>query len=195
MTVVCLFAFSVIGANAQSTSWGVKAGLNVSSIEGYDWAKYTPGFNAGVFGQFLFSENFGLESGFFYSMLGHKVDAGEQGTVKSVTNRASYLQLPLQLIYKLNAGPDLWIYPAAGIYVGYGLGGTEISDTDKYFDAFERFDLGLDVGINLQYDRVEIGVGWERGLLKVWKEGRNPVTGGQNAYNSNVIVSVGYFFN
>lgn len=185
--VMCLLAIGAMGVSAQSTSWGIKAGLNVSSIEGIDVAKYTPGFNVGVFGQFMFTESFGVETGLRYSMLSHKISGGEFGLTEDKTFRSSYIQIPATLIYKFAVGDNLYLYPQAGLYLGYGLGGT-----DNYFDAAERFDLGVDLGLNLQFDRFIIGAGWERGLLKIWKE--HAYSGENDAYNSNVMVNIGYIF-
>lgn len=180
--VLCLLTLGVVAANAQ-INWGVKAGLNVSSLEGKnsDYADYKAGFNAGVFGQYMITDAFGLESGLFYSMKGYKTDIVPLADGSSKTYNASYLQLPIQAIYKFEVGQNLYLYPAAGIYLAYGLGGT-----DKYFDSAKEFDLGLDVGVNLQFEKIIIGVGYERGFLKAFEIGKT--------YNSNVMVNVGYLF-
>lgn len=190
--VVAVLAIGTMGVSAQTSTWGVKAGLNLSSVEGLSNAKYSPGFNVGVVGQFMFVAGFGLETGLNYSMLSNKVEAGEssgispQSLIKDDgTYHSSYIQVPVRLMYKFNTSPSLttplYVYPSVGMYVGYGLGGS-----DSYFDAFERFDLGLDLGLNVQYDHFTIGLGWQRGLLKVWEN--------QDAFNSNVMLNVGYLF-
>lgn len=184
--VVALLTLGVVSTQAQSTTWGIKAGLNLSSLEGIALAKYVPGFHVGAFGQFMFVDGFGLETGIGYSMLGNKMEytvAPLNETKISQTNHAHYIQVPVRLLYKFNVGENLYLYPTAGLYLGYGLGGS-----NDIFDSYERFDLGMSIGLNLQFDQFTVGLGWERGLLKVFQEAKN------NAYNSNVMLSVGYLF-
>lgn len=178
LLVVCLLSLGFVGASAQGLNWGVKAGLNVSSIS-EDGADFKAGFNAGVIGQYMFSgaEGFGIEAGLQYSMLGYKFDILNE----SETLNASYLQLPIQALYKMNAGPGLYLYPSAGIYLGYGIGGSH-----DYFDAAEAFDFGVKIGFNLQFEKILIGVGYDQGLTKVFDGG--------DGKNQNIAVSFGYLF-
>lgn len=173
--VVCLLSLGFISANAQGINWGVKAGLNVSSLASYDDAEYKPGFNVGVFGQYMFSgvEGFGVEAGLQYSMLGFKNDVADK------TINASYIQLPIQALYKFSVGQNLYLYPSLGIYLGYGVGGT-----NDYFDVAENFDFGFKVGVNLQFQNYLIGVGYDRGITEVFNDTKN----------QNFGVSVGYLF-
>lgn len=188
LLVVCLLSLGFVAANAQSLNWGVKAGLNVSTLSSNDDAKFKPGFNIGVLGQYMFSgsEGFGVEAGLQYSMLGSKNEydlhdiSGVIGKAEETLN-ASYLQLPIQAIYKMNAGPGLYLYPSAGIYLGYGLGGTH-----DYFDGAEEFDFGVRIGLNLQFERYLIGLGYEQGLTDIFDGG--------DGKNSNINLSVGYLF-
>lgn len=192
--VVCFLTLGVISASAQSTTWGIKAGLNVSSVDGVSYAKYVPGFHLGVVGQFLLVEGgdapgtgFGIETGIGYSMLSNKVKTGastgeRNRVVKNPgTYHSSYIQMPIKAFYKFSAGDNLFLYPTAGVYFAYGIGGS-----DDYFDSFQRFDVGIDLGLNMQYDHFTVGVAWERGLSKVWEN--------QKAYNNNAMVSLGYMF-
>lgn len=227
----------VMTANAQLT-WGVKAGLNVSSFSGFKGISETDddcslsteqsgkaGFHVGVDVQYMFSPQIGIESGLFYSTLGSKIT----GTVKSESDleivefsfNPSYLQLPISVLYKFNVGQDLYIYPSLGLYAGYGLSGKiTINDTDtyggethkdkeewnlfkktKYEDGEEeaapanRFDMGLTVGLTLQYSKFTFGIGYERGFSELNKEeefGGDFFEGKMK--NQNFKVSIGYFF-
>lgn len=179
LLVVSLLTLGALGVSAQGLNFGVRAGLNVSSITDTDDAKYKPGFNAGVFGQYMFSgvEGFGLEAGLQYSMLGYKYDS----SILDKTISASYIQLPIQALYKFSVGQNLYLYPSAGVYLGYGVGGT-----DDYFDGAEEFDFGLKGGVNLQFEKIIIGVGYEYGLTSIVKD--------FDPKNSNVVVSFGYLF-
>ena len=193
--IMCLLITGLVGTHAQ-INWGVKAGLNVSNVTDFD-TDYRAGFNGGIVGQYMFGDALGLETGLYYSMQGYKMEIfsiqGKKESDETVT--ASYLKLPVQAIYKFKVGQNLYLYPAAGLYFAYGIGGSDMNIVDyqgnkiedsDYFDFAKRFDMGLAVGANLQFEKFLIGVGYDYGLLKVFKK---------DTHNSNVMVNVGYFFN
>lgn len=216
--IIAFFAV-VLSVNAQ-VKFGVKAGFNASTISGLDVAdegetakvNYRPGFHVGVMAQYMMSENFGLESGLYYTALGANVKYTYDSDVSSSVDlkvSPSYLQLPVSLLYKFNVGQDLYLYPSLGLYVGYGIGGkykfsqtyngTEISAEEDIFGKdddgdvlFNRFDAGATVGLNLQFNKFLIGLGYDYGLLRVNKEKAG--NGEKDGYNRNIKVSVGYFF-
>ncbi|MDR1526400.1 MAG: PorT family protein [Dysgonamonadaceae bacterium] len=228
--VICIALASVAIVNAQGLKWGVRAGFNTSTISNFPEfeisseggnlstsSPYKPGFQLGVVAQYMLTSQFGLESGLYYSQIGsrHEVKtslADLYATVITKTN-PSYLQLPITVLYKFNVGTDLYLYPQAGLYLGYGLAGkvkfsyeTNIPDVGSEdvlgddsldLDFFgkdsetNRFDAGLTLGLNLQYSNYVIGVGYDLGLLKINKESE---TGVKDMKNANVKVTLGYFF-
>ncbi len=222
--IVAFFAVAV-SASAQF-NWGVKAGFNASTIYGIKEdgdnstkVNYRPGFHVGVMGQYMMSQNFGLETGLYYSTLGVNLkeeDHSEGDYYKSETKMSpSYLQLPISALYKIRIGENLSLNPSLGVYFGYGLGGkikfteeysesTDIDEWDEdYFgkveiydgettekkEWFNRFDMGATVGLNLQFEKFLIGLGYDYGFMKVNKEKMD-----KNLYNGNIKVSVGYLF-
>ena len=198
-----LFAMAMVllvsTANAQ-TSFGVKAGLNASTVIGFHDAKYKKtGFHVGLATQTSLTDNLGLESGLYYSTLGLK---HENEVVKIYTD-PSYLQLPVSLFFKLDLSNGLYLYPAVGVYAGYGIGGKfkierytgslETLKTDFFIDdVTDRFDFGLNVGASLRIDQLSIGLGYDLGLTRLNKES---LEGATDTKNGNIRVSVGYFFN
>jgi hypothetical protein len=200
-----------ITANAQ-LNWGVKAGLNVSSIRGLEEyaddeesQKYSnkTGFHVGLAMQYMFSPQIGIESGLYYANLGAKgkyEDSYYEESSKETYN-PSYLQLPVSVLYKFNVGQDLYLYPSLGLYAGYGIGGKvtwKYSDGDEskenFFDKdndVNRFDMGVTAGFNLQYSKFTFGIGYDYGFLKINKEA---LYDGDDLFNGNAKVSVGYFF-
>ena len=208
---IALFIFcTLVGiANAQF-SVGVKGGLNVSSIEEYGTYSLDSrvGFHGGLMLQYMFTDNWGLESGLYYSLMGGKEkekDYDHQDRIDDYTASAnpSYLQLPLYAIYKFNVAPELYLYPALGAYFGYGLSGkldvkgkengVDITAKGDFFnDATNKLDMGVGAGLNLQYKKFVVGLGYEHGLLKINKHDFPYEE--ENAYNSNVKLSVGVLF-
>jgi len=218
--IMLVAAFSVASVNAQ-LNFGVKAGLNASTINGFSEfeegfsldATYRPGFHIGVAAQCMFTPQMGIETGLYYSTLGINTGMKMLGIeLLSMNVNTSYLQLPVSFLYKFNVGQDLDIYPSVGIYLGYGLDGklkvksdlpledldVEIPDDVSFFDSIEkgglgsnRFDMGATIGLNLQYSKFTIGVGYDLGFLKINnKDSETP----KDWTNGNVKVSVGYFF-
>jgi hypothetical protein len=93
----------------------------------------------------------------------------------------------------------LSLYPAAGVYFGYGLGGTTksldldevgnlVSGKSDFFgkEGAKRFDSGISLGVNLQVTKFIAGLGYDYGLTKLYDNG--------NTRNSNVKVSLAYLF-
>ncbi len=188
-----------------------------------DYSKnYHAGFHAGAVMQFMFTPSFGIETGLYYSMLGYKDEYKDSQAeppyeeTRTSTSNPSYLQLPIAFLYKFDLGSGLSLYPSAGIYLGCGIAGkTKIEETMTgrpdskeeydYFGKFKvngtekeiynRFDAGLTFGLNLEYNKIVFGVGYDLGLAKVNKE--KLTKGGKRASdlkNENIKASIGYFF-
>ena len=213
---ILLFASisSAIFLNAQNFNWGVRAGLNVSSLGDYELSMTQNqdselgskvGPYAGIFGQFKLYKNLGLETGLFYSQLGGKdkendYDNGYLEQYK-IEGNSSYLQLPVTLHYKFNIIKSLSIYPSLGVYAGYGLagkiktleniGGVNVDSSEDYFKDFNRFDFGAAMGLNVEYRKFILGFHYDRGFTRVNEE---EVIFGDNAYNSNFRVALSYMF-
>jgi hypothetical protein len=216
--------FSGLIVSAQEFKVGVKAGFNASNFSGLEDPKeegvkytnnYKPGFHIGVAAQYLFTSQLGIETGLYYSQIGAKEEQSVSGGglffKYTETSNPSYLQLPISLLYKFELGTDLYLYPSAGIYLGYGLGGkakykldTNIPLYDLELDFAEgeadffgenslanRFDFGATFGLNLQYSNYVFGLGYDLGLTKINKE---KTLNGNDFKNVNVKVSLAYFF-
>jgi hypothetical protein len=194
---------------AQKVRFGVKAGLNVSSLGGYEYVfsqedvefDYKPGLYAGVLAQIALGSNLGLETGLYYAQLGGKEKERDYQENYQVTATPSYLQCPVSVTYQFKPG-KITLYPSVGLYAGYGLSGkikTRGSigsaridgDADYFGDLARRFDVGGTVGLNLEYRKFVLGVGYDRGFVRVNKE---KVLYDEDAYNSNYRVTLGFIF-
>ena len=209
LIIMMAFCFVVYMAKAQ-VSIGVKGGLNVSSIEEYDGFSLDSraGFNAGFMLQYMINDNVGIESGLYYSLMGGKEkekDYDNPNRIDDYTAKANpaYLQLPLYAIYKFNLGKNVQLYPSLGIYLGCGLSGdyelkgqddgVAIDKKEKFFnDERNRFDMGAGVGLNFQFNRTVLGIGYEQGFMKINKH--EFLYEDEDAYNSNLKMSIGYLF-
>ena len=181
--------------NAQTSSFNIKGGLNMSSIYGDDLndAKMKLGFHIGVGADFGFTPNLFLQTGLFYTVKGSKTVTDAP---ISVTGDANYLQLPVHLAYKMDVTPGTKIVFHAGPYVAYGIGGKikfgdqEINTFNKDTGVFKTFDAGAGIGIGAEFGKILVDLGWDMGLINIAQEGE----GSGNVKNKNAYISLGYKF-
>jgi hypothetical protein len=207
---LCLLLGISFAAQAQQLRFGIRGGLNIASIDDYNVMQVPEddeeadlnsrlGAYAGVVMQYLFDDHWGIESGLYYTQLGGKLDRTAAPVCK-VTASPSYLQLPIQVLYRFPIGQSGFsIYPAVGIYLAYGLGGkvkmegnTEgfyIPKTYDYFGEAKRFDAGAALGVNFEYRGFVLTAGYDMGFLTVGKNVLN-----DNARNSAARISLAYLF-
>ena len=202
---------SCILLNAQQFNWGVRGGLNISSLGDYEHTigQYEDseldsklGFHAGVFAQFPVSGNLGIETGLFYSQLGGKDKENDRNEQYKIEANPSYLQIPVSVFYKFNVIDEFKFYPSLGVYAGYGLSGKlkmkgtvagqDIDSKVDYFGNFaNKLDFGATIGMNIQYSKFILGMHYDQGFTKVNKE---KTVYGDNAFNSNFRLSLSYLF-
>jgi hypothetical protein len=200
-------------AFAQAPKIGVTAGLNVSSVTGdVEDVKFKAGFKAGVVADFAITENFSVIPELLFAQRGFKyegaLDEEDISGKATITTTLNYLQLPVNVAYKFDVGYGSKLFIFAGPYLGYGLStsmkakgkadGVEvtISIPDEYkvnFGSkegeFKTFDFGLNAGIGYQYEKIFFKLQYNLGLANMSN------TKGTSIKNSNIGVSVGYFFN
>ena len=123
-----------------------------------------------------------------------------------LTCNAVYLELPILAGYDVNVTDNLKIRFMAGPYLSYGVGGkvkaegygqfmqpsgipAEFSEKDKSntfsSESLKRFDMGLLGAVGAEYNKFQLTVGYEYGLLNI-SQGRN------SAHNMNGFVTLGY---
>ena len=188
-----LFGTHVSAQNSPLT-FGVRAGVNLSSITGDETDDVNPivGFNAGVTMDWEFAPSMFLMTGLNFTTKGARME--ESGTeagvswTETLTARPMYLQLPVHFGYKFEVAPGTRLVLHAGPYVAFGIGGkyrfeaTENGHTESesidiwghgYDDMEEpnRFDFGVGVGVGLELpNRMTIGLGFDMGLANIWDD-------------------------
>lgn len=157
-----------VKAQSQGFFWGVKAGLNLSSAWGEetDGSLIKPGYYAGCFGEYRFSELFSLSPELMFSSIG---SAREEFDIKETVN---YITLPvlakfyLDDTFSVEAGPQF----AYGVYMSIKGDGkvTKLSGDD-----YNKFEFGIAVGATYYYERFMISLRYIHGLTDVAKVGVN----------------------
>jgi hypothetical protein len=127
--IMLLLAGSV--ANAQSTSklsFGLLGGINFQNLNGKDASgdKLTNdmliGYHAGVNVQIPIAPQFYFQPGLIFSTKGAKNTYDVLGTAVTSTTKLSYIELPLNLVYKALLGKGYFML-GFGPYIGYGIAG------------------------------------------------------------------------
>lgn len=189
LLVAAIAILATIGASAQVTfwdgnqpenrlTWGVRAGMNISSLGGDAKTDSKIGFKAGVSADINIVNSFAISTGLFYSMQGFEPKGGGDGVT------TGYLNLPIYASYRLNFAEESQLQINFGPYLAYGLHGS-----DDFFDGYKRFDMGLGVGAGYTLKRWFLGVDYQFGLMNIY-DGK----GDASVKNSNFSITLGYNF-
>lgn len=211
-----LFAFIPIVAQAQ-WQVGVEAGVTFnylqSNFETSNSAQVGP--KASILASYTTDYNLYLESGLSY--LGNKggkvyeFDIRHQA-LNSIDTKIQDLRIPINIGYAVNITDEWTFIPKIGAWFALGVGGrTHIDATDEkgntyrkslsafdayeytydkeqyYINAFERFDIGMSIGIDFRYTNLAIKAKCDLGLRNLNSSLGNPQS---RCYS----VMLGYFF-
>lgn len=188
--LLTIVALMVLGATTSFAQLGLRAGVNFNNI-GKD-AKDEPilkaenktGFHIGAVYNIDLIGSFSIEPGLYFSQKGFTLDgevmdAGDP--TQSILDLSSplkgdanmnYLEVPVNVKYKLLDLSILGLDAHIGPFVAYGLGGKY--EDSKVFDNGDgdlnckRFDFGLQMGIGAQIvKKVYAGVNYDMSLTKI----------------------------
>ncbi len=196
-SLVIIALLLVVNVNAQEkpATFGVKAGMNLSTITGdeTDDVKAKIGFNVGVTLDYTLTSDLYLLTGLELSTKGCKEDVGLS---KDATSNLMYLQLPIHLGYKLAVTDATKMVFHAGPYLAYGIGGktkisesgVEVSVNSFGSNRLKRFDFGVGLGVGAEFGKIGVGLGYDFGLVNIVD-----VDNVSNK-NANAYLTVGYKF-
>lgn len=197
-----LIALSALICHGQTTTFGVKAGLNFSEqTHFYDIGpEILAGFNAGGFIDFGY-KNFSLQPGLFFNMKGEADKAkyayldddlsSAPGTVQPSTSRLYYIELPVNFLYRGTPMHGNDIHFGGGPYVAYGVAEHDVIPTNganTYTFSYRNPDVGLDAIFGITIKRLLIDAGFSYGLLNIDESAP------QTSHNLVASISVGYIF-
>jgi hypothetical protein len=206
--LILCFVLASFFACGQSVRFGVKAGLSLSnqainsigmSVKGSN----ITGFHAGaIFDVELL--NISIQPGVFYSQKGYQYNqalSNGSGTLqKPIIGKIqlNYLEVPLNVVYHIEAMPRLRFYFGGGGYAGYGLSGSYVVSGQRTDVSFVKSIQGY------QYKNPDYGVNFIVGaeILKKFIVDANYSLGlndlsyypASTIHNRSIGVSVGYLF-
>lgn len=172
--LAALLITTASAASAQGPTFGVKGGLNLSSlaVDAADDERTRLGVNGGVFIRTMPDGPFGLQVELLYSGKGSSTTySGFFGLVdQEVDFNLNYIELPVMASFRVGGIVDL----QAGAYAGYLLNanistsgdlGSTSEELEK--DNFASMDLGLGGGVAFNAGPVQVGVRYLHGLTNV----------------------------
>jgi hypothetical protein len=212
LSVLFLFA-AAAGAQGNIAVFGVKAGINFSGHANTS-SKTKTGYNIGVTADFRLSDYIYLLTGLEYTIKGSKDnDFVAEGPDRYgqfytdhyyITNeKPAYLQMPLHVGYLWAINRDFHLMFHAGPFAAYGTGGknhqkwiymddpkkNDKKTIDYFGPGISKYDWGLGGGVNVEYDRYVLGLGYDRGLRNITPEYNNGKGRTRNMY-----ITLGYLF-
>jgi hypothetical protein len=188
--LVLLALFGTLSTYAQ-VSFGVKAGFNSASISSEGEASRLSAWHAGGIADISLAENFSLQPQLLVSVKGSKTK-GFSETIEvpgaepivydfpSTKTSLTYLEVPVNFLYKLEAGAGK-VFFGAGPYVGFGLTGKVKVDAEGAEDGDIKFDGKKEA---------ELEEGDEDGHLKRLDAGANFLAGYE--LKNGLLFSVNY---
>ncbi|WP_265130737.1 porin family protein [Chryseobacterium oranimense] len=203
--------------NSSPVTFGVKAGLNASTLSKADQydndQKIKPGFNAGVFANIPVAEKFSVQPEVLFNQVGSKTEERDEFYINSDRYRRevnykktlSYLTIPVMVQY--NILPQLYV--EAGPEFGFLLGGkdkgditmtrnsgnTTVTETSNFSekivkDLYNTFNFGIGIGAGYYFTQnFGVTARFTAGVTDIYKH-----NGGDAIRNNVFQVGLAYKF-
>jgi len=204
--ILLIVLASVTGSVGAQARIGIKFGYNLGGVIGDftgrpadnkptvagnpDNFQIRSGFQGGLIVDWKINDVIALQPGARFAMQGFK-DEYRTGVSATSGNKETriismyYLQVPLNVQYRLNIAEETNLLFQAGPYAGFGLFGRqtrirngktlELSDNhkkitfgnDKGFDVQKLMDYGVGAGVGIEFIRFQFMLGYDFGLAKM----------------------------
>jgi hypothetical protein len=198
VTAVCLTLPALAAAQAGATEYGVKGGINISSIK-VDFGDVNvtgdgrAGFLFGVWVARDFNPRFGIQTEGLFSMKGSEFNAEDLGFEDDSSFSLSYLEIPVlaranfpvePAIVRVLAGPTFAFNVNESVKVGeIELDGDEV--------PLKAFEMGFALGAAVEFRKIVVDARYTWGLTDI-NDGDD--TDEPTVKNGTFSISFGYRF-
>lgn len=192
------FAQQTPSSSSNPVTFGVKGGMNVSSLskdEGLDDQKSKIGFNAGVFANIPIAESFSVQPEVLYSQYGEKSEYRLLNTDYSASTKLDYIAVPVMFQYNLipnlyvEAGPEFGFLVSAKNKLKNESNGNSTT-SDNYKDRLQTFNFGVGLGAGYYFTpNLGITARYVAGVTDIFKE-----NSGDAVRNNTFQVGLAYKF-
>lgn len=197
--LIVLGFYSITSAQIKEkgdTEFGIEAGLNtsyVSSGDGYQNTDATVGFNAGVSGDFYFSNKWSLKVKVLYDQKGWGngfVTYNDGTETDGIDFKLNYITIPVLANWHFGRRRNWYLDfgPYVGILTSAKGGGQDFKDSFNTTDVGFRVDLGVKVPIS---DKAKffVEIGGQGGGTDIFKE-----SDGSSILNETSSLNIGINF-
>jgi len=181
--VALLMIFLVYSSYSQDFSFGLKAGLNLATVNGDDvtGVQSKAGFHVGAFASFKFTK-FGIQGEALFSSQGTQ---DENDSDFKINN--DYLLIPVLAKFYLVQGLNIYAGPQFGILLSSETtDGTVDVDTK---DLFKSSDISLVFGAGFEISKFQVGARYNLGLSDIIED---PLPGDSSVKNGVFQIYVGF---
>jgi hypothetical protein len=226
ISLIAVMALCIFFSQAQenksrgsSTSFGLRAGVNFQNINGKDENDdklendILTGFNIGINAEIPVGVDFYFQPGLLYTIKGAKSEDDILGQSFNTTLKISYLEVPLNFLYKPLLGTGHLIL-GFGPYVAFGIGGKATYDgggssqsekikfqkTVKISDPVDvvyikPMDAGANLLVGYEFgNKVSFQLNTQLGLTKINPEYEGASDDKTSVKNTGFGLSLGYRF-
>lgn len=173
-------AFST--AQAQDLNWGIKAGVNYSTISSEIEPDHIFGYHAGIVAEFPLSPVFAIQPELLYSLEGARSDVefseGEFTFSSDQKIKLGYINLPVMAKYFVAPGFSLQAGPQLGYLVSgkneYEISSNFIEDFDMnesgtadIKDEVKKISLGVNFGLGYEFQNLFLQGRYHLGLTDI----------------------------
>jgi hypothetical protein len=154
---LCVASAAAFAQTTEKTTFGIRAGVNFQNITGKDGTgkdldnKLKTGFNFGFNAEIPVAPEFYFQPGILFSTKGAKSNK----TTPSATLNLSYLEVPLNFLYKGSLGSGK-ILLGVGPYVALGVGGSQ-KNGNQTIDVKFKNKADLSVTDAIYYKPLDVG--------------------------------------
>lgn len=189
LVIVVLFSLNIY------SQWGVKGGVNYSTMTDSSIREYMFSGHIGGTYEHQLSDKWYLQPELLFTSIGYNL--GNDGLVIKGGHVKIYaLELPVNFSFRPMVSKNTNMIVDMGLYIRYGLFGNKTYEFHEYqdipnvdespFDAYNRFDTGLNLGLGLQKHQYYGILSFQRGLSRAEKN--------INTFNQTFRLSLGYRF-